>query len=262
MIKNRNRHKRTIALGTTIISFFSLLCLPSCKIYEPAYYFKDIKRDTIITGFVKDDLEFKIQKNDVLTISISSLNPGEDGLYNAGTSATGGTSGFLVDRDGNIYLHKIGKFTAAGLTRIQLKNMLERELSPFLKDPIATVNFANHRVTVFGDGSSKIVSLPEEKKPLLEIMAEAGGVNTNSKLNAVMVIRETGNSKEVKHLNLEDPSIFTSSWYYVQPNDIIVVKPNEEKISAEQKRTRVQLMYSLLLSAITFVFLIVDRVTR
>ncbi len=230
----------------------------SCKIYQPTYYFKDIRRDTVITGLVNPELEIKIKKDDVLSISISSLSPVEDELFNKSS----GGKGFQVTTDGHIYLHKLGRTPVAGLTRQQLKEKLEKELLPYLKDPIVTVNFANHRVTVFGETASKIIEMPEERISLLEVMAQAAGITPNSQLNHLMVIRENGNTKEFKHLNLEDPSIFTSPWFYLQPNDIVVVKPNEEKINTEQRRTRNQLMYTTLLSGITFVFLIVDRITR
>ena len=234
----------------------------SCKIYQPAYYFKDITRDTIIQGFVSNDLELKIQPNDLLSITISSLSAEEDGLFNKSVSTGEAKSGFQVNSDGYIYLHKLGKITVKGLTRKELKNKLEQDLLPFLKDPIVTVNFANHRVTVLGDGSSQVVEMPDEKISLLEVMAKGSGVTPNSQLNNIMIIRETNNSKQVKHLNLQDPSIFTSPWYYLQPNDIVVVKPNEEKIINEQKRTRNQIYYTTILSGITFVLLILDRITR
>ena len=115
----------------------------SCKIYQPAYYFKDITRDTTIAGFVSHDMELKIQPNDLLAISISSLNGEEDGLYNKATSVGETKSGFQVNQDGNIYLHKLGRITVLGMTRKQLKAKLEQDLLPFLKDPIVSVNFAN-----------------------------------------------------------------------------------------------------------------------
>lgn len=234
----------------------------SCKIYKPAYYFKDITRDTTIKGFISNDLELKIQPNDLLAIAISSLSAEEDGLFNKAVAIGDTKSGFQVSGDGNIYLHKLGKISVAGMTRKELKAKLEQDLLPFLKDPIVTVNFSNHRVTVLGDGNSQIVEMPDEKITLLEVMAKSGGVNANSQLNNLMVIRETDHSKQVKHLNLQDPSIFTSPWYYLQPNDIVVVKPNEEKIVADQKKIRNQMYYTTILSGITFIFLIVDRLTR
>lgn len=234
----------------------------SCKIYQPAYYFKDITRDTIIQGFISNEPELKIKTNDLLAISISSLSADEDGLFNKALSTGEAKSGFQVNNDGMIYLHKLGKIAVAGLSRKELKNKLEQDLLPFLKDPIVTVNFANHRVTVLGDGSSQVVEMPDEKISLLEVMAKGSGVTSNSQLNNIMIIRETNNARQVKHLNLQDPSIFTSPWYYLQPNDIVVVKPNEEKIVSEQKRTRNQLYYTTILSGITFAFLIIDRIIR
>ncbi len=248
----------------TILFYIAGLALftSSCKIYQPAYYFKDITRDTIIKGFITPDLELKIQPNDLLAIAISSLSAEEDGLFNKSLSTGEVKLGYQVNTEGYIYLHKLGKVSANGLTRKELKNKLELDLLPYLKEPIVTVNFANHRVTVLGDGSSQVVEMPDEKISLLEVMAKGGGVTPNSQLNNVMIIRETSNAKQVKHLNLQDPSIFTSPWYYLQPNDIVVVKPNEEKMINEQKRIRNQLYYTTILSGITFVILILDRITR
>jgi len=250
----------TAAICLTSISVF--FC--SCKIYKPAYYFRDIKRDTVIAGFVTNDMELKIQKGDLLNISISSLSNAEDLLFNKAVSLsqTEGKSGFQVSPDGNIYVHKLGKVAAEGLTRKELKAKLETGLLPYLKDPIVIVNFANHRVTVLGDASSAIVEMPDERISLLEALAASKGTTLNSQLSQVMVIRETKDTKEIKNLNLEDPSIFTSSWYYLQPNDIVVVKPNEQKIEDEQKRTRNQLLYTSIITGISFLILIIDRIVK
>ncbi len=253
-----------------VVSFFfkafivllAAIFFSSCKIYKPAYYFKDIKEDTIISGFVNNEMELKIQKNDILNISISSLSDIEDGLFNKSVAGVSGKGGYQVSLDGNIYFHKLGKVAVAGLTRKELKAKLENDLMPYLKDPIVTVNFTNHHIIVLGEVSSQVVDMPEEKISLLEVMAKSGGATANSQLSKLMVIREKQNTKQVKHLNLEDPSIFTSPWYYLQPNDIVVVKPNEEKIDTEQRRTRNQLLYATVLSGISFVFLIIDRIFR
>lgn len=249
-------NKPLLVILTVTGMFFS-----SCKVYRPAYYFKDISRDTVITGFVNNELELKIQNNDQLAISIASLSVLEDGLFNTRV-ADGDKNSFQVSREGFIYLHKLGKLSVAGLTRKELKAMLEVNLLPYLKDPIVTVNFTNHRITVLGEGNSQVVEIPAEQISLLEVMAKAGGANNNAQLNNVMVIREYNNTKQVKHINLENPSIFTSPWYYLQPNDIVVIKPNELKATADQRRTNNHLVYTTILSSITFAFLMIDRIFR
>ena len=236
--------------------------LTSCKVYRPAYFFKDISRDTVITGFVNKELELKIQPNDQLAISIASLNVMEDAIFSSRGVEGDVKNSFQVSQDGCIYLHKLGKLTVIGLTRNELKAKLETELLPYLKDPIVTVNFSNHRVTVLGEGNSQVVEIPSEKISLLEVMAKTGGGKPNAQLNNVMIIRESQNTKQVKHLNLENPSIFTSPWYYLQPNDIVVIKPNELKDTAEQRRTNRHMLYTTILSSITFVFIMIDRIVR
>ena len=236
--------------------------LTSCKVYRPAYFFKDISRDTVITGFVNKELELKIQTNDQLAISIASLNVMEDAIFSSRGVEGDVKNSFQVSQDGCIYLHKLGKLTVIGLTRNELKAKLETELLPYLKDPIVTVNFSNHRVTVLGEGNSQVVEIPSEKISLLEVMAKTGGGKPNAQLNNVMIIRESQNTKQVKHLNLENPSIFTSPWYYLQPNDIVVIKPNELKDTAEQRRTNRHMLYTTILSSITFVFIMIDRIVR
>lgn len=242
----------------TVMAIF----LSSCKVYRPAYFFKDITRDTVITGFVNKELELKIQPNDQLAISIASLNVMEDAIFSSRGVEGDVKNSFQVSQDGCIYLHKLGKLTVIGLTRNELKAKLETELLPYLKDPIVTVNFSNHRVTVLGEGNSQVVEIPSEKISLLEVMAKTGGGKPNAQLNNVMIIRESQNTKQVKHLNLENPSIFTSPWYYLQPNDIVVIKPNELKDTAEQRRTNRHMLYTTILSSITFVFIMIDRIVR
>lgn len=245
-----------IILTVTVIYF------SSCKIYSPTYYFKDISRDTIINGFVTNELELKIQYNDQLAISIASLSSLEDALFNSREIDGTNKNNFQVNQEGFIYLHKLGKLKVVGLTRKELKLLLETELLPYLKDPIVTIKFNNHRVTVLGEGSSQVIEIPSEKIPLLEVMAKAGGGLPNAQLNNVMIIRESQHAKQVKHLNLENSSILTSPWYYLQPNDIVVIKPNELKSNSEQRSNNNRMMYTTVLSSITFAFLIIDRISR
>jgi polysaccharide biosynthesis/export protein len=254
----------------TAIKLFSILIagvfiISSCSVSKPTYIFRDVVRDTVIKGFTNTSTELKIQKNDLLNISISSLNPAEDLLFNASSGGTTksdvAVSGFLVGTDGNIYLHKLGSVIVNGITRKELKLKLETALLPFLKDPIVTVTFANHAVTVMGEvGKSQVVNMPEEKISVIDALALSSNVSAIGTLKNVLVIRETPDTKEFKHLNLEDHSIVTSPWYYLQPRDILVVNPNEDKIYKEQNRTKSQFLLSTIVSSLSIMIIIIDRI--
>ena len=250
----------------TIIVFLSAALFSSCAISKPTYIFKDIKKDTVIQGFKDADVELKIQKNDLLNLTISSLNPAEDLLFNS-SMATGksdaGGAGYLVSNEGNIYMHKLGTLMVAGMTNKELKSKLEKDLLPFLKDPIVNVSFANHFITIMGEaGSSQKLNIPAQKISIIDALALSGHVTANATLRDVMVIRETEGAKQFKHLNLENASIITSPWYYLQPKDILVVSPNEEKMFAEARRTRNLQVYTTFVSVLSIALIILDRVIK
>lgn len=250
----------------TITKFFLFLLLPvlfSCSVSKPAYYFKDIKRDTVINNTAFNFKALKIKPTDILNISISSLSKEEDAVFSRQetSSANGGgnsaAAGFPVDNNGNIHLHKVGKVKAAGFTREELKVELEKLLLPYLKDPVVIVNFANHFITVMGEvGTPKVLNMPDERMTVTDMIAQSGNVTPVAQLNNLMIIRDNGQSKEFKHINLEDNSIFTSSWYYLQPNDVVVVNPDEKRVLEQTKRERYQQTATIFLQALSVVVII------
>ncbi len=245
------------------------LFFASCKVTKPSAYFTNLKKDTTLTGFVTRDFESKIINGDRLSISVSSLSSVEDGLFNsAGASAvaaTGGTTGggFLVQQDGTVLLHRLGAVKVAGLTRKELSANLQEKLIGYMKEPIVQVNFLNHKVTILGEvGSPQVLALPQDQLSLIDALVLSGDVKATAKRNDITIIREEGTEKKVKHINLEDNSIFSSPWYYVQPNDIILVSADTEKFVKEQNKGKIQATLGLVVSGISFLLIIIDRVFK
>ena len=101
--------------------------------------------------------------------------------------------------------------------------------------------------------------MPEEQLSLIDVLVLSGDVKEDSRRNDIMIIRETGNEKKVKHVNLEDHSIFTSPWYYVQPNDIVIVSPNFERRDKEARRARLQTNVSIIVSTVSLLLIVINR---
>lgn len=257
-------------LFTIFVAALAALIFSSCSTIKNSYYFKTLPNDTSINTTVNRLAESKIRLNDQLSINISSLNPEEDKVYNAAAlsaNASSGASGieakgYLVNVNGVIQLHKLGEIKAAGLTRRELKNKIETDLKPFLKDPVVTVNYLNHRVTVLGEiGKPSVISMPEEQVSILEVLASSGDISTMGKKDNILIIRETDTGKQFKRINLEDHSVFTSEWYYLQPNDVLFIEPSDNKIKTE-KRARLQQNISLGLSGISLAIIIINLLVR
>lgn len=250
--------------------FLATFVFTSCKVIRPSYYFKTMQKDTAIMVNAADQ-ELKITKTDILFITISSLSRAEDEVFNdpmiinnasVGTG-TGLISGYQVSPDGSIFLHKLGKVPVEGITRKELKARLEAALTPYLKEPIVTINFSNHFVTVMGEVKiPQVLKMPGEKLALLDALALSGSVNPNSKVTNVLVIRDSSGTKNFKRINLEDKSVIASQWYYLQPNDVVMVDPDEEKYVYETQRSRNLQTLTITLSALSFTIIIIDRLLR
>lgn len=229
-------YMRFLLAGICILSFTFFSCSPA----KVPVYFSTLPRDTTLRNIVTENYDIKIQKNDVLGISVASLSP-DVAFYNAGTSqgpsqgssqSAGGISssaGYSIDSDGNISFIKIGVVHALGLTRKQLKDTLEKALVPYLKDVVVTVSFLNRHITMLGAISAQVLPMPGDNMTIFDALAASGDIVEKGKLDNVLVIREQHGAKTFKRLNLKDQSVFYSPYYYMQPNDIVYVEPVKVK---------------------------------
>jgi polysaccharide biosynthesis/export protein len=250
-------------LKKNILCFFVISILSfSCADTKKVVYFNNIG-DSQIASTIESQ-EPVVQKNDLLNISISSLNPEASSIFNApnreatsGSTATGGSlvqaTGYLVDQDGNIQLPMLGNVKAAGLSKSVLKENIAKSLidKKLLLDPIVNVRYLNYKVTVLGEVSRpSVVNVPSEKITLLEAIGLAGDLTIYARRENVMVIREEQGKKIIKRLNLNSSELFTSPYYYLKSNDIVYIEPNRERVSSANTTSSRNI--SLLLSALSF----------
>ena len=100
--------------------------------------------------------------------------------------------------------------------------------------------------------------MPEELLSLLEVLGASGDVSPFARRDNILIIRETGNGKQFKRINLEDHSIFSSPWYWLQPDDVVYVEPNDVKMTQEKATTRQQNV-SLALSVLSIVTIVLFK---
>lgn len=226
-------------LLTVLILTLSLATLSSCGNTKKVIYFPEVKDGPIASNTPLP--EAVIQKNDILSINVSSPNPEAASTYNINTPAAGAAgaeaapSGYLVNMQGNIEFPVVGNIKAEGLTKTQLKDKIVKTLvdKKLLVDPIVTIRFANFKVTILGEvNKPTVINVPNEKISLLEALGLAGDLTIYAKRQNVMVIRENKEEKIIKRLNLNSDEIFTSPYYYLQSNDIVYVEPDKAKIAS------------------------------
>ena len=234
-----------IGLYNTMIGcilILTLLTVSSCGNPKNVTYFPGVK-----DGSIQSNTPFPesvIQKNDILGIAVSSLNPEASAIFNPGSSSgSGGAAGaavtppvgFLVNSEGYIQFPIIGSIKAEGLTKNQLKDTIGKALveNKLLIDPIVAIRFLNFRITVLGEvNHPSVVSVPNEKISLLEALGLAGDMTIYARRTNVMIIREVNDQKIIKRINMNSDEIFTSPYYYLRSNDIVYVEPNNAKVNS------------------------------
>ena len=69
-----------------------------------------------------------------------------------------------------------------------------------------------------------------EKISLLEALGMTGDITIGGRRDNILLIRETPTGKQFKRLNLTDNSIFRSPFYYLKPDDVVIIEPTKGKI--------------------------------
>jgi polysaccharide export outer membrane protein len=213
----------------------AMLCFSACKAPKDIVYFQNVASDTTLQNSISKNFDLKIKPDDLLYVGVTSASPEQSALFNAPQIAIvggGTTSGYLVDKKGDIQVYKLGDVNVRGLTRLELKEKLQRELQPYLKDPVVTVRFLNNKVTVLGEVNRPgIVPMTSDQMTLIEAIGQSGDLRATGRRDNILVIRQTETGKDFRRVSILDNSIFNSPYYYLQSEDIIYVEPNLKKLN-------------------------------
>lgn len=266
--ENRIPPKKTALICILILT--SALVLSSCVNSRKTVYFNN-QQDAIVKS---DNIPGKnaIGPNDILSIAVTSLNPAATEIFNkpnnsyvSSTSINGvslQSPGYLVNDDGNIQFPVLGEMKIIGLTTNELRVKITNELlsRKLLVDPIVIVRQLNFKVSVLGEvARPTVVNVPSEKISLLEALGLAGDITIYGKKDNVMIIREEDGVKKIKRINLNSSEVFTSDHYYLKCNDIVYVEANKAKVGSS---TRSAQLLPIILSALSFGAIIIDRIVR
>lgn len=253
-------------LAIILVSIFFVSCRPQRAVYN---YLEDVND----TSFRKSVYiaEPVIQKNDLLSIRIYSaaLDREIDQLYNlqsqqgsSGGAQGGQQSGYLVDVNGNIEMPRLGTIKAEGLKKSELETAIKDKLKGELANPSVIVRFLNFRITMLGEvGSPGVKEVPTERLSVLEAIGMAGGVTEFGTIKQVRVLREVNGERQMGILDLTSKEIFTSPYYQLQQNDVVVVNQTRYKLRrTEQQRVVQQIGFVTgLISTVALVIAIFNR---
>ena len=258
--------KRTLVFFSLIICV--LFC--SCITNKDVVYLQD-KGEAVSDSLEIGELSkpYRVQVSDILSINVKALDAELTEIFNpiGGDANAGGAqgqgqaglyfSGFTVDLHGDIEFPVLGKINVLGLTIDAIKRKVESELlKHYFKETaelFVTVKLAGLRYTTIGEVGTGVFTLYQDRVNIIEALANAGDISQTGDRKDVLIIRQYPDGQQIHHIDLTDVRAMVSPFYYIQPNDIILVKPLKRKAigvgqTAFQNLTTISSILSVLVS--------------
>ena len=233
-----------------------LLIFPSCTALEQLTYLNDLDEMTPENYTSVDIPDYKLQKQDILYIKITTINEeintslnyesrqnNQSLLY---SDAGSYYNGYAVDESGDIHIPLVGTVTVLGKTITEATIEIEKKVNEFLKEANIIVKLMTYKYTILGEvknpGKYHVFS---KQLTVFEALGMAGDITEFGNKSNVLLIRSEENNYKTIHLNLQEKDIFSSEYFYILPNDVLIVDPRRTKFV----RPNIQ-NFSMMLSAV------------
>ena len=220
-----------------------VICFSSCISTKQLTYLQESEDavDSIIP-MRKMQEPYRLQINDLLSIRVKALDQETVGIFNpigdSNLNATGEeklyNDGFVVDPHGNIRIPSLGEIQVLGYTVEEVRQELEKRLlADYFKEEaniFVTVKIAGIRYTINGEISnpgSNIIY--RDQVSIMEAIANSGDITLVGDRKNVVIIRQYPLGQKVHHIDLTQIDAMNSPYYYIQPNDLILINPLPQK---------------------------------
>ncbi len=155
--------------------------------------------------------------------------------------------GYLVDEAGNIDFPFVGKINLGSLTLTEAGIKVQEALKEYVANTEVLVKFIDNQISILGEVQRQgVYSFTQDKLNIYEALALGGGLTRYGNRKNVILIRQEGDKIMHHKLNLSDSKIAGKDFYYVLPNDVVVVEPLKSVSTSYSNIT-----YTTILSSIT-----------
>jgi len=213
-----------------------VLVISSCSTpLEKLIYLNGIEPGlTYGNGPVPD--EYRIRSNDQLFIQVISDDPSNAAFLNlTNTQGSMGSMGnsanslelitYLVDEKGEIAYPQLGDLKVKDLTTGEIRDLIQKEVNKYLESASVFVKLVNRTVTVLGEVNSPgQKTMVKNQLTIFEALGVAGDITDYGNRQDVKIIRELPEGKQIAQVDLTDPQLVYSPYYYILPHDVIYVE--------------------------------------
>lgn len=185
---------------------------------------------------------YTIQPQDILKIDVHSITPEAALPYNKVSRGNINQNisvlqleGYLVSDKYSFKFPMLGIIDVKGKTISDLENEIYKRLvdGEHLTNPIVSVRLLNARFSVLGEVKSPgTYSFVGERLSVFQALGIAGDLTIDGKRTQLQLIRERNGQRVIHEINLSEINTLDSPYYFIHSNDVIIVKPNFNKIKS------------------------------
>ncbi|MCF8369835.1 MAG: polysaccharide biosynthesis/export family protein [Bacteroidales bacterium] len=219
---------KLLILLVIIASFSS--CIPKKKLL----YTQDQKEKDEQNEYVNIRPEKTIQPFDNIYIKVSSIDEKTASIFDSQTRNASEINinllSYTVNQSGYINFPFVGEIFVKNMTLPQAQVRIEEEVGEYLPNISISVKFVNNTVSVLGE-----VKRPGEyafyrdQITIFQALSFASGITDYGNKQKVILVREAKNKINYYYLDLTNKNIVSSEYYYIIPNDVLIVKPIRAK---------------------------------
>ncbi|HYX09442.1 MAG TPA: polysaccharide biosynthesis/export family protein [Bacteroidales bacterium] len=241
--------------GILIILAGIILSITSCVPYSKLKY-TQLKKDETPSQIYKNyRSEKRIQSYDNLYIKIYSLDEKTTNVFSERSAFNMDQCliSYPVSDSGYVTLPFIERIKVDGLTLEEARKKIESSMNKYLNDISVTVRFVGNRVTLLGEVRNQgEYPFYDDKITIFQALGFAGGINDFGNKQSVTIVREINNEFTYHTVDLTSRDIVESNYYYLLPNDVIIVDP----IRSKYRYLRDYTLYSTVFSSVSTIIAI------
>jgi len=227
---------------TLFVLFLILVMYSACVPIKELTYLQNIG-NTADSVMVNQAVRkpYRVQSSDILMVNIKTIDEELTAMFKPADRGQGIINeqilffeGFTVDDHGLIRIPLLGELLVIGKTteeiRIDIEKKLAEEYFKIEANIFVSVKLAGIRYTINGEvkvpGTN---TLFVENATIMDAISTSGDVTMTGDRRNVIIVRRYPHGVEMHTINLLDKKALESPYYYLQPNDFILVNPLKQK---------------------------------
>lgn len=216
-----------------------ILLFANCARYNKMVMLPTIKLDVdsvMVSSMHKNVSETRLKTNYKIHISFNGLEYSHLQSLSKSERVTNYNDisvflqSYILDSEGFIEIPVIGKINLLDKTMSEAKELVQKQVNEFFKGVSVEIRLLSFEISVLGD-----VRYPgrhlflNRKVTILDALAKSGGLSNHANVTNILLMRDKGDYKETVSVDLTSEELFSSEYFWLQPDDIIYIKPMKSK---------------------------------